>query len=225
MTNKYQKRVTKSFFSNLWQKRKGKVLIISLLILIYLFITAVGGALYFRHQLNAQQQVNQKLQAKMNQQQQANEIEIDALKHTKPIRSFDNAKQITDNALQGLLGAMYNWNGSNFADRYNKALAYIDKDTLIKSFTSNAQIPSKKAQQQTAKAYQHNNAVDKIVTLQNGIQNINGNNVSGFVWCTSEFQEFGKNTQITMQAQYVFDLKKQKFTQFNLEPFSDNIVD
>lgn len=225
MKNKRAYRNNLKTFKDIWHTHIGKIILISGFVLLYLFACGLGGVFYYHHKCN---QLNEQLNAekvKLTNTTQQKNAEIEALKETKPMRSFQALKSATDNALNGVLGAMYNWDGSNFADRYEKALQYMDKDVLIKAFAPNGSIPSKKSMQQTAKDYSKNDAVDKLTVMQNGIQNIDGNDVKGFVWATSQFSEFGKNTTVTMQAQYTYNVKKQKFTDFKLEPFSSEVVD
>lgn len=160
------------------------------------------------------------LQAQVKQQKE----QIHDLTYTKDVRNYNGVKDATDKALKGATDALYNWDGQNFTGRYSKALKYITKDALVK-IASNGSLPTKKEQEETGKAYAKVNAKSSVKELQNGIQNIQGNNVTGFVWITQNFSEFGKNTVQTQQVQYTYNLIKHKFTKFDFTAFSGTVSD
>ena len=147
--------------------------------------------------------------------------EIDALDNTKAVRSFDGSKSITDQGLKGAIDALYNWNGSNYVERYPKAEKYMTRKVLAQ--VASGSLPTKKQAEKTAKAYRNINGKNKVTEIENGIQKIDGNNVTGFVWVTSQFSSFNKNVTDTQQVKYTYNLTTKKFTKFDPEPFSGAI--
>ena len=151
------------------------------------------------------------------------------LDKTKDVRNYETIRKMTNEGIKGATYALYNWNGHNFADRYDKAEKYMDR-SVLKQISTNGQIPSKDDMEQTGKDYASIHAENKVTTLQNGIQDINGNEVTGFVWITSKFTSDGSsmsqeqaNYTSTQQVKYKYNVATKKFTEYNVEPFSGTI--
>lgn len=159
---------------------------------------------------------------RLEKQSSQQKEQIKALNNTKGVRNYNGVKNATDKALKGATNALYEWDGNDFAGRYSKALKYITKDALVQ-IASNGSLPTKQEQEETGKAYEKVNAKSSVKELQNGIQSIQGNQVTGFVWVTQNFSEFNKNTMQTQQIEYSYDLATHKFAKFNPTSFSGNV--
>ena len=163
-------------------------------------------------------------------QQQQEEISnqksrIKALSNTKEVRNYNGVKNETDKALKGAMNALYTYKGKEYADRYEKAEKYMTQD-VVAGVTTNGQVPDKKDMKQAGKNMAAVGMVSKVTEIENGIQNINGLNVTGFTWVTVQSKEFNKgNSVLTFQVKYTYDLSAHKFTEFKTEPFSCTVVD
>lgn len=144
--------------------------------------------------------------------------DIEELNNTKELRSFNGSKQATDRDLKNAIYAIYNWNARNYVDRYPKAEKYMTHKVLTQ--IASGSLPTKKEVKEAAKAYKSVNGKNKVTEIENGIQKISGNNVTGFVWVTSQYSSFNKNVTDTQQVKYTYNLSTKKFTEFNPEPFS-----
>lgn len=150
------------------------------------------------------------------------ERNISELKNTKDIRNYNSLKKVTNQGLKNATDALYNWEGIGFAKRYTKAKKYM-KMSALNNWAINGKLPTENELRDTAKDYEEIKAKNEVTELQNGIQDIKGNKVSGFVWVTEKYTSFNKNTTQTQQIQYTYDISTKKFTKFELLPFSGQI--
>lgn len=197
-------------FHRWYQQHENIIFKIIIIILVMIIAGMICNIIGINHQSKknideAQQTINQRNVVIRKQNKQ-----IKALKQTSEMRNFQTAKQKTDNALNGALGALYTWDGSNYANRYHQALKYMNKTVLKQLVAVNGSMPTKQEIKSTANAYQQNNANSKLTSCNNGIQNINDNKVSGFCLISYVFTEFGKNAEMNVQFQYIYDLSTQK---------------
>ena len=188
------------------------IIIILAMIIAGMMCNIVGINHQTKQDINAAQQViNQRNQVIKQQNKQ-----IKALQQTSAMRNFQTAKQKTDDALNGALGALYTWDGSSYANRYQQALKYMNKTVLKQLVAVNGSIPTKQEIKSTANAYQQNNATSRLTSCNNGIQNISDNKVTGFCLISYVFTEFGKNAGMNVQFQYTYDLSTQKLTNIQI---------
>ena len=163
-----------------------------------------------------------KLHQKINEQQTeavSQQREIKQLSETKAVRNYKDVKKATDKGLNGAVNALYTWDGYSYPHRYPKAEKYMTRKVL-KSVSLDGKLPTKHDIKSAAKDYRSIHANSKVTEIQNGIQDINGNNVSGFVWITTRYTAFNKDTTSTQQVKYTYNVATHKFTYFNPEPFS-----
>lgn len=201
------------------QVQNNKLIWILIVVLILTNIICLG---LFISEKDTNVKLNQenRKQATVITKQKKSVIELE---ETKDVRNYKSVKKATDKGLEGAINAIYNWNGNNYAERYSKAEKYMSRDVL-KQIATNGKIPSKKSQRQQAKNLKSMNAINKVTEIENGIQDIQGNTVTGFVWVTQTYSQYNKNSTITQQVKYKYDIVSKKFIEFNPEPFSGATV-
>ena len=198
----------------------NKIKVTTIVIWILSLALIVVGA-FLINQLHTNQHLRNELTtqtANIKSQQQT----IHSLNNTKGVRNFVSVKTATDQGLNGAIHALYDWDGSNYAQRYHKAEKYMDKKVLV-GIASNGSLPSHAALEEAQKSYAKIHAQMNVDEIENGIQNIQGNNVTGFVWVTMTYQAYGKKVQNTQQIKYSYNVASKKFNSFLVEPFSGGI--
>lgn len=188
-------------------------------ILILLLIISLGFvSSLFRKNVSLSNQISDQKVAIKKQK-----VDINALANTKDVRNFNSMKDETNTALSKALNALYTYKGKEYENRYNKALKYMDKNVVV-GVTTNGEIPSKSEMKQAGIAMQKAGKVSKVIEINNGIQGIKGNTVSGFVWFVTKFGGFNKDNNVdAYQIKYSYDLNSHKFTAFKAEPFSGTV--
>lgn len=169
---------------------------------------------------------NQTLQNKIVNQDKLikkQKSQIYALNNTKDVRNYNSMKEQTDNSLNKAANALFTWKGKQYAKRYTKAMKYMDRNVLV-GLSTNGSVPTQSDMKQAAKYKEKVDAVSKVTEIENGIQDIKGNTVSGFAWIVMQYGEYNKDNNITVsQIKYKYNLNTKKFTQYQAEPFSGTI--